>query len=90
MCYCTIALVTDYDCWHEGEEPVTVDMVVSYLKKNAANAQKLVAAAIAAMPATYSCVCHEALRFAILTDAALVSTEARTHLELILGKYLGK
>jgi 5'-methylthioadenosine phosphorylase len=90
MCYCTIALVTDYDCWHEEEEPVTVDMVVSYLKKNAANAQKLVAAAVAAMPPAYSCPCHEALRFAILTDRALISTEARAKLELILGKYLEK
>ncbi len=90
ICYCTIALVTDYDCWHEEEEPVTAEMVLKYLKQNAANAQKLIAAAVAEMPRNYSCACQHALQFAILTDPNLVPTETETRLELILRKYWEK
>lgn len=90
ICYCTIALVTDYDCWHEEEEPVTADMVVACLKQNAVNAQKLIAAAVAEMPQNYACTCHQALQFAIITDPSLISADAKTNLELILKKYLEK
>ncbi|HEY2933056.1 MAG TPA: S-methyl-5'-thioadenosine phosphorylase [Acidobacteriota bacterium] len=90
ICYCTIALVTDYDCWHETEEPVTAEMVIACLQKNAENAKKLIGAAVAAMPSAYRCGCHDALKFSILTDPAMISTESRTNLALILNKYLGK
>ncbi|MBI3940636.1 MAG: S-methyl-5'-thioadenosine phosphorylase [Acidobacteria bacterium] len=88
ICYCTVALVTDYDCWHEEEEPVTADRVLACLKQNALNAQKLVAAAVAEMPAAYSCACHRALEFAILTDRAAVPAETKRRLGLLVGKYL--
>ena len=90
ICYCTIALVTDYDCWHEEEEPVTAEIVLACLKQNAVNAQKLVAAAVAAMSGDYSCSCHQALEFAILTDRSMIGTTVRKNLRLIVGKYLGK
>jgi len=90
ICYCTIALVTDYDCWHEEEEPVTAEMVIACLHKNAENAKRLVAAAVAEMPSDYTCGCHEALKFAVITDPAMISTESRTNLALILNKYLEK
>lgn len=88
ICYCSIALVTDYDCWHEEESPVTVDMVLTYLKKNALNAQRLVAGAVAEMPERYSCACGRALEFAILTDRSLITADAKSRLRAILGKYL--
>jgi 5'-methylthioadenosine phosphorylase len=88
ICYCTIALVTDYDCWHEEEAPVTAEMVIGYLRQNARNAQLLVAAAVTGMPSQYVCSCHNALQSAILTDRAHISDDARTSLSLILGKYL--
>jgi 5'-methylthioadenosine phosphorylase len=88
ICYCTIALVTDYDCWHEEEEPVTVDMIVSCLRQNALNAQKLVAAAIAGMPPKYDCSCHHALEYAIITDRATIPPEAKQRLKMITKQYL--
>jgi 5'-methylthioadenosine phosphorylase len=88
ICYCTIALVTDYDCWHKEEEPVTADMVLKYLKQNAANAQKLIAASVAEIPRQSRCDCQNALRYAILTERKLIPGETQTRLELILKKYL--
>jgi 5'-methylthioadenosine phosphorylase len=90
ICYCTVALVTDYDCWHEEEEPVTAEIVLACLKQNAVNAQKLLASAVALMPGDYSCSCHQALEFAILTDHSMIGAAARKNLELIVGKYLEK
>ncbi|MBI4455222.1 MAG: S-methyl-5'-thioadenosine phosphorylase [Acidobacteria bacterium] len=90
ICYCTLALVTDYDCWHQEEEPVTAGMILACLQQNAANAQKLVAAAIAEMPPAYSCTCHRALEFAIITDPASANADAKAKLEPILKKYWGE
>ncbi|MCS6885055.1 MAG: S-methyl-5'-thioadenosine phosphorylase [Acidobacteriota bacterium] len=88
ICYCTIALVTDYDCWHESHDAVTVDMVIEYLNKNVANAQKLIRAAIAKLATTIrTCKCGSALRHAILTAREAIPAERIQQLEAILGKY---
>ena len=68
ICYATMAMVTDYDCWHDGHDSVTVDQVVAVLHQNSANAARAVRAAVAAMPGERNCPCATALQFAILTS----------------------
>ena len=88
ICYATMAMVTDYDCWREGHDDVTVDQVVAVLHQNAENAAKVVKAAVAAMPTERNCACASALKYAILTDRAAIPAEAKERLGLIVGKYL--
>ena len=72
ICYATVAMVTDYDCWHEGHDDVTVEQVIAVLNQNASNACKVVAAAVEALPRERTCGCGSALRYAILTDPAAI------------------
>lgn len=88
ICYVTAAMVTDYDCWHPGHNSVTVDQVVAVLLKNAENACKVIAAAVAATPAKRSCKCGSALQHAILTERNKIPAATREKLKLILAKYL--
>jgi 5'-methylthioadenosine phosphorylase len=88
ICYVTIAMVTDYDCWHPHHDQVTVAQIVSVLTKNAENAAKVVMATVDAMPKTRSCKCGSALAHAILTDPAKIPAETKEKLKLILGKYV--
>ena len=88
LCYVTIAMVTDYDCWHPHHDSVTVDQIVAVLLKNAENATKVVRATIAVMPAGRSCKCGSALAHAILTDPKKIPAATRKRLKLILGKYV--
>ena len=88
ICYATMAMVTDYDCWHEGHDDVTVDQIVAVLHQNAANAAKVVRAAVAAMPKERSCACATALAHAILTDRSTIPAATRERLHLLMGKYL--
>jgi 5'-methylthioadenosine phosphorylase len=88
ICYATMAMVTDYDCWREGHDDVTIDQIVAVLHMNADNAAKVVRAAVAAMPQERSCACASALKFAILTDRAAIPQAARERLGLLLEKYL--
>jgi 5'-methylthioadenosine phosphorylase len=87
ICYATMAMVTDYDCWHEGHESVTVEQVVAVLHQNSANAGTAVRAAVAAMPRERACPCATALKYAILTSPAAFPAATRNKLELLLGKY---
>jgi 5'-methylthioadenosine phosphorylase len=88
ICYATMAMVTDYDCWREGHDDVTVDQIVAVLHQNAENAAKVVRSAIAAMPTEKSCGCGDALKYAILTDRKAIPAEARQKLSILLDKYL--
>jgi len=88
ICYATMAMVTDYDCWHEGHDAVTVDQVIAVLNQNAANASKVVAAAVAAIPTERACACGSALKYAILTSPGAISPAVHEKLDLLLGKYL--
>ena len=90
ICYATVAMVTDYDCWREGHDDVTVDQIVAVLHQNAANACKVVKAAVAAMPRERNCVCASALKYAMLTDPAVVPAATRKKLDLLIGKYLNE
>lgn len=88
ICYVTLALVTDYDVWHEAEEEVSVGAIIDILHKNAETAQSLIKTAIAALPAERNCVCSQALEGAIITDKNLITDDIKKKLAPILGKYL--
>jgi 5'-methylthioadenosine phosphorylase len=87
ICYVTIAMVTDYDCWHPDHAAVTVNDIIGNLVKNAENACRVVAGAVAQMPSARTCKCGSALAHAIITDRTLVPEATRRKLELIVGKY---
>src|SRR6266403_1882988 len=89
ICYVTVAMVTDYDCWHPHHDSVTVDQIVAVLIKNAENASKVVSETIAAMPKERGCKCGAALAHAILTDRKKIPAATRKKLSFILDKYLG-
>ena len=88
ICYATVALVTDYDCWHPDHDAVTVDQVIAVLNQNSENGQKLIRAAVRVLDDRRPCKCGSALKSAILTDRAKVPTEIKEKLELLIGKYL--
>ena len=88
ICYVTIAMVTDYDCWHEEHDAVTVTNILANLNRNAENACKVVAATVANMPDRRECKCGSALAHALITDPATVPVTTRKKLELLVGKYL--
>jgi 5'-methylthioadenosine phosphorylase len=88
LCYVTIAMVTDYDCWHKDHDAVTVDQIIGVLNKNAENACKVVEAAVRSMPATRECKCGSALAHALITDRKAVPEATKKKLELLVGKYL--
>jgi 5'-methylthioadenosine phosphorylase len=87
ICYVTIAMVTDYDCWHAEHDAVTVSDIISNLNKNAEHACKVVAEAVRRMPSTRKCKCGSALAHAIITDRKLVPETTRKKLDLLIGKY---
>jgi 5'-methylthioadenosine phosphorylase len=88
ICYATLALVTDYDCWHPDHDSVTVDLIVATLTQNAATAQRTIAAAVAGLGGARTCACKDALATAIITRPELVPAETRQALAPIVGKYL--
>jgi 5'-methylthioadenosine phosphorylase len=88
ICYVTIALVTDYDCWHESHEAVTVEMIVNYLRQNSRNAQSIIIDTVQALPEARHCQCGEALRYALITDRARVPAETKRKLGCLVDKYL--
>jgi 5'-methylthioadenosine phosphorylase len=88
ICYVTIALVTDYDCWHESHESVSVEMIVANLQQNSRNAQLIIRQAVKNLPQERTCLCAEALKFAMITDRALITADTRDRLQHIVGKYL--
>ncbi len=88
ICYVTIAMVTDYDCWHEDHDAVTVDQIIAVLNKNAENACKVVEAAVRSMPSARECKCGSALAHALITDRKAIPEATKKKLELLVGKYL--
>jgi 5'-methylthioadenosine phosphorylase len=89
ICYATMAMVTDYDCWREGHDDVSVDQIVAVLHQNADNASKVVRAAVGAMHSqATTCACRDSLKYAILTDREAIPAETRQKLSVLLDKYL--
>ena len=88
ICYSTMALVTDYDCWHPDHDDVTVEMVIEYLNKNSKNAQQLIREAVRLVASRErTCKCGSALKHAVLTQPGAVTAEAKQRLAAIVGKY---
>ena len=88
ICYATIALITDYDCWHPAHDHVTVDMIVANLMQNARTAQQVIADAVSRLPYERTCECASALKHAIITRPEAVPDQTRKELEPLVGKYL--
>ena len=88
ICYATLALVTDYDCWHRELESVTVEAVIQILHKNVIVSQKIIRAALPEAAVTRRCSCATALKNAVMTPPALIPKKTRDSLKIILGDYL--
>jgi 5'-methylthioadenosine phosphorylase len=89
ICYGTVALATDYDCWHDGHDDVTVEAVLAIIKQNVSMARNIIKQAVCSLSTEPRCECGEALKFAIMTDHSLIPEQTRKDLDPILGKYLG-
>ncbi len=88
ICYATLAMVTDYDCWHTGHDDVTVDQVIAVMHQNSANAARVVRSAVGLLPRERACSCATAAQFAIMTSRDLIPPATREKLQLLFGKYL--
>jgi len=88
LCYGTIAMITDYDCWHPDHESVTGAQIMATLQQNADNAQKVLREAIKSMPDARGCKCGSALAHALITDPKLVPKATKKNLSAIIGKYI--
>lgn len=88
LCYATLAMITDYDCWHPEHASVTAAQIIENLKKNTECAQRVLREAVRAMPAERGCKCGSALKHALVTDLAIVPSSTKKRLALIVGKYI--
>ena len=88
LCYSTIALVTDYDCWHHEEEAVTTDAIIAILNKNVDTSKKIIKEAVSRVSTDSGCGCRNALKDAIITSRDGIPSETRERLGLIIGKYI--
>ena len=88
ICYATIALVTDYDCWHPDHDSVTVDMIIANLTENAKMAQAIITSAVAKLPYERTCECASALKFALITRPDAIPAQVRKDLAPLVDKYL--
>ncbi|HUF47021.1 MAG TPA: S-methyl-5'-thioadenosine phosphorylase [Vicinamibacterales bacterium] len=88
ICYVTLALVTDYDCWHPAHDSVTVEMIIGHLLENAKTAQAIIAQAIERLPIARTCECARALATAIITRPEAIPPATRERLAPLVGKYL--
>jgi len=88
ICYVTVAMVTDYDCWHPGHDAVSVTDIIRVLNQNAANAARVVTEAVARMPKERNCKCGSALAHALITDRATIPAATKEKLSLLIAKYL--
>src|SRR5271156_4825204 len=88
LCYATIAMITDYDCWHPQHDAVTVTEVIENLNRNTSNVQRVLHEAVAELPEDRACKCRAALAHAILTDRKMISVAAKKRLAPIIGKYI--
>jgi len=89
ICYATLAMVTDFDCWHEGHDDVTVEGIMEVMRANVAHARHLVARAVPYLESLRTCACRNALQYAIMTDPSRIPQSARDRLGLLIGRHLG-
>lgn len=89
MCYGTIALATDYDCWHEGHDDVSIEAVIAIIQQNVAMARRIIVNAVSRLAVERECACKDALQYAIMTDKKLIPAATKEKLAVIMGRYLG-
>jgi 5'-methylthioadenosine phosphorylase len=82
-------MVTDYDCWREGHDSVTIEEIIRVMHQNSENAANVVRAAVAAIPAERTCACASAAKFAVMTQPDAIPAAAKERLKLLFGKYMG-
>lgn len=90
ICYASLALVTDFDCWHESEDDVTIEAVLAVMNKNVNTFRAIIGEAIPRLAAERTCQCGEAMKFAVITDPDAIPEEIKKDLGLVLDKYLKK
>ncbi len=90
ICYATLAIVTDYDCWHPGYESVTTDMILTNLRKGIDTVKRILKLLLPSIPQKRNCACASALKYAIATETRYIPEKKRKELELLIGKYLGR
>ncbi|MFH1578075.1 MAG: S-methyl-5'-thioadenosine phosphorylase [Candidatus Omnitrophota bacterium] len=88
ICYTTLAAITDYDCWREEGETVTLEMILDNLNKNVLNSKKILREFISLISEDRDCSCQEALKYSIITSPKLIPKEAKEKLNIIIGKYI--
>jgi 5'-methylthioadenosine phosphorylase len=88
LCYATLALATDYDCWHETEQDVSIEAILAIIRKNVENSKRIIREVARRLPGKESCGCGEALKYAIITERKRIPAAARRKLSLLAGKYL--
>ncbi len=88
ICYATLAMITDYDCWHPQHDSVTVAQIIATLKENATNAQNVLREAVKTLSLNATCRCASALKHAIITDTKVIPAKTKKNLSAILAKYL--
>jgi 5'-methylthioadenosine phosphorylase len=88
ICYATLAMVTDYDCWHPEHDAVTVDQILDYLNRNVENSQRILVQAVRSLPKERACTCGSALAHALITERKKIPPRTRNKLALLVGKYL--
>jgi 5'-methylthioadenosine phosphorylase len=88
ICYGTVALATDYDCWHDGHEDVSVEAVLAIIRQNVTTARNIIREAVRRLTAARACGCGSALQFAIMTNHEQIPAATREKLEPLVGKYL--
>jgi len=89
ICYTTVALVTDYDCWHPDHDSVTVEMIIANLTQNAKTAQQIIATAVDRLPFERTCECAASLKYALITRPEAIPPETKKNLAPLVGRYLG-
>lgn len=90
ICYATVALATDYDCWHEAHDDVSIDAILEIIRQNVATARNIIRQAVADLQQPPACSCGDALKYAIITDPARIPTQTRANLDLLIGRHLPK
>ena len=90
ICYATVALATDYDCWHETHDDVSVDAILVIIRQNVVTARSIIKQAVKALHQPPACACGQALQYAIMTDPALIPEQTRRDLELLIGRHLAR
>ncbi|MCL4473975.1 MAG: S-methyl-5'-thioadenosine phosphorylase [Actinobacteria bacterium] len=88
ICYATVALATDYDCWYEGEEDVTIQQVIETVGKNVAMAKKIVEESVPRIPETRGCGCASAMQYGVMTAPEAIPAATKEKLKDIIGKYI--